>query len=222
MGRAAQRMQMLGNAATIASQRLAKGQKEVNGLEQKLRTLKKTEANIQRFNKLQQDMQAEGNKTGRAFQSMQKQANRLGESLTNAGYPINNLASGERRLREEIAQTEQALNRAKAAQEARTRQMAAQQAAQVNYQQAQSRLADAKMSAMNAVMNIRTIAAPFVDMAKTAMTFESAMSKVKAITGGTAEETAQLTARARELGATTRWTATQTADAMSLASAAAM
>ncbi len=45
-------------------------------------------------------------------------------------------------------------------------------------------------------------------------TFESGMSTVKAISGATEEEFAQLTAKAKEMGATTKFTATQSAEAM--------
>lgn len=49
----------------------------------------------------------------------------------------------------------------------------------------------------------------------TAMDFEAAMSKVKAITNSTDEDMARLTATARELGANTQYSATKAAQAMS-------
>lgn len=59
------------------------------------------------------------------------------------------------------------------------------------------------------------LAAPFVNATKTAMSFEAAISKVRAITVATDTETKQLSATARELGEKTQYTASQAADAMS-------
>lgn len=60
-----------------------------------------------------------------------------------------------------------------------------------------------------------TIAAPFVSATKTAATFEAAMSKVGAICRADDNDLAALTKKARELGETTQFTATQSAEAMS-------
>lgn len=57
--------------------------------------------------------------------------------------------------------------------------------------------------------------APLALPVNTAMDFEAAMSKVKAITNSTDEDTARLTATARELGANTQYSATEAAQAMS-------
>lgn len=48
---------------------------------------------------------------------------------------------------------------------------------------------------------------------QTGMAFESSMSSVKAISGATAEELEQLEIKAKEMGATTKYTAAETADA---------
>ena len=57
--------------------------------------------------------------------------------------------------------------------------------------------------------------APLALPVSTAMDFEAAMSKVKAITNSTDEDMARLTATARELGANTQYSATEAAQAMS-------
>ena len=57
--------------------------------------------------------------------------------------------------------------------------------------------------------------APLALPVNTAMDFEAAMSKVKAITNSTDEDMARLTATARELGASTQFSATEAAQAMS-------
>lgn len=57
--------------------------------------------------------------------------------------------------------------------------------------------------------------APLALPVSTAMDFEAAMSKVKAITNSTDEDMARLTATARELGTNTQYSATEAAAAMS-------
>ena len=57
--------------------------------------------------------------------------------------------------------------------------------------------------------------APLALPVSTAMDFEAAMSKVKAITNSTDEDTARLTQTARDLGANTQYSATEAAQAMS-------
>ena len=57
--------------------------------------------------------------------------------------------------------------------------------------------------------------APLTLPVSTAMDFEAAMSKVKAITNSTDEDTARLTQTARDLGANTQYSATEAAQAMS-------
>ena len=57
--------------------------------------------------------------------------------------------------------------------------------------------------------------APLALPVSTAMDFEAAMSKVKAITNSTDEDMTRLTQTARDLGANTQYSATQAAQAMS-------
>ena len=214
LNRAGRSLQALGNAAMTTNQQLARGQRTVDELSGKLRKLQGVQAGAQRFTSIQQSMQNAGNLSARALANQSRQLERVKGQLEAAGFSVSNFAESERKLRAEIEQTERAHKIAAEAQEARMRQMAAQQQRAAAQQAAQSRLMDAKMGAMNAVMNIRMVASPFIDMAKTAMTFQAAMSKVQAITNATAEDTQRLTDKARELGATTRWTATQSAEAM--------
>lgn len=60
-----------------------------------------------------------------------------------------------------------------------------------------------------------SIASPFVSATKTAAVFEAAMAKVGAISRANGTELELLTKKARELGETTQFTATQSAEAMS-------
>ena len=52
------------------------------------------------------------------------------------------------------------------------------------------------------------------DILDTGMAFESSMSQVEAVSGANAEEMEKLTAKAREMGATTKFSASEAADAM--------
>lgn len=67
---------------------------------------------------------------------------------------------------------------------------------------------------VSSATNISMYARPLSSVINTAMDFEAVMSKVKALTGANADELATLNAKARELGATTKFTATQTGEAM--------
>ena len=81
-----------------------------------------------------------------------------------------------------------------------------------------ARLAKAKgsLTVFNSSLGAMTsIAAPFVSATKTAATFEAAMAKVGAISRANGTELELLTKKARELGETTQYTATQSAEAMS-------
>lgn len=63
-----------------------------------------------------------------------------------------------------------------------------------------------------AIDGLKELAGSVVDVGKT---FDTSLSKVKAISGATEEETAALKAQAEELGRTTKFTAAQVADGMS-------
>lgn len=67
---------------------------------------------------------------------------------------------------------------------------------------------------MGGISNIGKVVASMRTVISTAMDFEAVMSKVKALTGANADELAKLNGKARELGATTKFTATQTGEAM--------
>lgn len=74
----------------------------------------------------------------------------------------------------------------------------------------------ANIIGLNMGMNgLRNTADPFIKATKIAANFEQAMSKVGAITKANAADMEKLSAKAKELGATTQYTATQSAEAMS-------
>ena len=81
-------------------------------------------------------------------------------------------------------------------------------------QQAQSRLSHAAGNVGKAAGVIVAGSAPLASMISTAANFEQAMSKVKAITNSSNDDMARLTSTAQQLGASTQFSATQAAEAM--------
>lgn len=61
---------------------------------------------------------------------------------------------------------------------------------------------------------LKEITEAYMECVGVAGDFEAAMSNVEALSGGTADEMSDLTAKAKELGATTKFTAQESADAM--------
>lgn len=125
---------------------------------------------------------------------------RVSQAARTAGMSIETYRGHLSRLSSELRQVE--------AQQLKVRNaMSARMAASANFASAQAAFA-------TSVGMAETAMAPFVGAIQTAMTFEGAMSKVRAITNATGEEYAKLSAKAEELGRTTRFTATQSAEAM--------
>lgn len=129
-----------------------------------------------------------------------------------------NLGAQEVRLRSEIQSTTAALNQEIAALERRNQVFN-------NFSNAQRDMANAWSNFQNSVDTAKTLMTPFKDAAQNAETFEFAMSQVKALTSmqnirdgkikQVEEDMAALTAQAERLGATTEFTSTEIAHAMS-------
>lgn len=156
------------------------------------------------------------NNAERLKQSYQQQLAALSQlkaSLSQAGFNVSNFAASESRLQSEINRVNAALER---------------QAALANAQRASAQASQEMFNAYNnfqgALQTAEQIAAPFKSAVDNAMTFEHAMSRVKALTQSqniregklstVDSEMKLLTQQARDLGATTMFTATQAAEAM--------
>lgn len=158
-------------------------------------------------------MRTDAQNLSQSFQQQLAALNRLKASLSAAGFDTSNFAASEERLRSEINRVNAALER---------------QAALQNAQRASSQASQEMFNAYNnfqgALQTASSIAAPFKSAADTAIEFEHAMSRVKALTqsqnireGRTAQvesEMKLLTQQARDLGAATMFTSTQAAQAM--------
>jgi len=171
---------------------------------------------------------------GRAFEQAKNQAaslrNKLAEqraelqqikaNMESAGYSAQHLSQSESRLRQEIQQTTRALEQANRVQA----QVDARRAALETNHKAQTDAYNAYSNFQNAIGTAQTIVSPFAGAIENAMTFEHAMSRVKALTqsglirqgdfDAVNANMQKLEAQARELGATTQFTMTQAADAM--------
>ena len=161
------------------------------------------------------------NKLKTLYQDLERQRSRLAElrsSLSSAGVNVSSLGSAESRLRSEIESTTAAIERQRQA-------MQNLSTAQANVDRASQQFSDAQNAFNTAVNAAKTIASPFVASAETAISFEAEMSRVKALTQAqniregkmdvVNREFAMLEQQARELGATTQFTAIQAAQAMS-------
>ena len=90
-----------------------------------------------------------------------------------------------------------------------------QRGALAGFMSAKSNLGTAISTFSATAMAVQAVAQPVAGMVTIAADYQSAMSKVAAITGANADEMAQLSATARQLGEQTKFTAKESADAMS-------
>lgn len=127
----------------------------------------------------------------------------MGQELEKAGVDTNNLASETQRLEREMAelrtQEEQASNEA------------------ANFGNSASEAFEAVGSALQAagiITGLKKIYDAYKECVGISMEFESTMSTVEALSGANALEMQSLTDKAKELGATTVFTANQSAEAM--------
>ncbi|WP_297569507.1 phage tail tape measure protein [uncultured Anaerovibrio sp.] len=130
--------------------------------------------------------------------------------LQQAGLSTSNYAQSYVNLRNRINETTQALKNSEGA----LQHVRAQQDANDRRNMALSNLYNAQGNFSAGINAAETIMAPFVGSVKIAAEFEAAMSKVQAITRVDGDEFVALQEKARELGRTTKFTATQSAEAM--------
>ena len=125
------------------------------------------------------------------------------QKLQEAGIDTSSLAQADARLTEQIKELQVQQDRAADSADSFGRQ-AAQGIEAVQSAIAAAGIADALGEIKDAYLECVVIAADF----------QEGMSNVKALSGATAQEMAELTAAAKELGANTKYTAQQAADAM--------
>lgn len=138
--------------------------------------------------------------------ALERQGQKLdatGQSLTEAGVDTSNLTKESERLAQQLK-------------ELKGRQdEVAESAGSFGQSAAESfdMVAEA-IAAAGIVDALQEIGTAYMECVSIAADFQEAMSNVEALSGGTAQEMAALTAQAKELGATTKFTAKESADAM--------
>ena len=194
------------------SSTMSRSSAAMNRLQERTRQLN---AEQKRLDGTWQQSAAAGRTFARTVADLQRQyrAGTLSESQYNAAVAAaaakmrNGAISAEQyrqalaSLRSESAQAAASMRRLQAAQAARIAANAKVSAAWANLTQVGTTAA--------------AFAVPIVNAVETAANFEAAMSKVQAITRASGDDMQRLTADARELGATTQFSATQAAEAMS-------
>lgn len=155
----------------------------------------------------------------------------MGQSLSDAGIDTENLSSESDRLESEVSeltQQEQEASRAAeqlgdgaemASDELDETADSAEEAGESSKdfgQQASTAITDVSAMLVSAgiVSKLHDIYDAFMECASAAGDFQEAMSNVEALSGATEQEVTELTAAAKELGATTKYTAEESATAM--------
>ena len=149
---------------------------------------------------------SQGQETSRLENSLAQQRQRLEElraSLTSAGVNLSELSAHERELEESIRRTTQELERQRNIDAVRQR-----------HSEAGANFGNAYDNLQNSISTAQTIMSPFADAVKTSMQFNKMMSEVQAVTGATGAEFDALKAKAQELGASTMFSASESAEAM--------
>ncbi len=142
-------------------------------------------------------VRAEAKRTAEAIKLKQDKLRSMAQAAGVAGTSLKQLVARENELKIAAEKTSQALAKQKAFDEKFGKARAGMNAHLPYAQQATDVVGGFGLNAI-----------------KTGMNFQATMSKVGAISGASAEDMARLTAQARQLGATTEWSASQAAEGM--------
>lgn len=157
-------------------------------------------ANLERENlKLEQRIRD----TETALERQNQKLNATGQRLTEAGVDTSNLAGESARLTERLKELH--AQQDKAAESAQSFGEKTEQAFEA---------VSGAIAAAGITNALKEIGAAYMECVTIAGDFEAEMSTVEALSGATAEDMANLTAQAKEIGAATKYTATEAAQAM--------
>ena len=140
-------------------------------------------------------------------QAQQVQLQQLRGRLGQAGISTRRMSEAQRRLKQETDQASQALSQ-------QTRRLEKMKTARANISKGMATGANMMFVGHAAGQVGRTAAGLLSSPIQTAASFEEAMSGVGAVARSTSEEMAALTSKAKELGATTRYSAVESAQGM--------
>ncbi len=151
----------------------------------------------------QEELEHNIRQTEQTLADKNKRLTELSKALTNAGVDVNSLASESQRLEQELA-------------ELRTQEEAAAREAQ-NFGNNSASAFEAAGSALVAAgiaAGLKEIYDAYKECISISMEFGGTMSTVEALSGANVKEMQELSAKAKELGASTAYTANQSAGAM--------
>ena len=186
-------------------------------------TTKKLDS-LRRQQELVQKQIAETKEAGVSTAALQRDEERLAESIRSATVRLENqqgrLGATTQRLKEAGVSTgdltgESARLTAQIEQLSKEQEQAARTAVEYGDSAANAfQTAGETLAAAGIVTGIKEIGAAYVGTVRAAGEFGSTMSNVKALSGAGASEMARLNAQAKELGATTKFTAMESGEAM--------
>ena len=195
-----QKQQQAIEATTRKLERLKEQQRLLNKQKEEMRAAGQSTTALEREEKkLEQTV----DNTNGKLQQQQQKLSQTGERLRQAGVDTNHLTSESKRLEQEMGQL-------------KNQQEQVAEGAQRSGQ-AMAEAFDAAASAMAAagiVAGLKQIYDAFAECVGIAAEFESTMSTVEALSGASGGEMEELSAKAKELGATTVFTAQEAGDAM--------
>ncbi|MBO6266893.1 MAG: phage tail tape measure protein, partial [Synergistaceae bacterium] len=187
-------------AVENTKQKLAVLQQQYDNIQKEIRETGEFSSDLE--NKLLSKQQ-QIDKTSAALASQTEKLNRMGDALQEAGHDMDNLSGESAELGKKIdalrEEQEQAANSAQ--------KFGAKSVDAIND------LSSVLVSA-GIVTMLKEIADGFAECVEVTAAFEASMSNVEALSGASASELNELNALAKELGATTKFTAKESADAM--------
>lgn len=221
MTKAQQQFTKIGNEI----QKLNKTQGDISAYTKQQNAVEKTRAKLENLQKQHDLLQKEIEQTGEATESLEREKLKLEQSidktqdalqnqeaklegtsqrLQEAGVNTENLTEESERLTNELHELEE--------QQERT----ASQSASLGEQMADAfdKLGQA-IDILGLQDKFAAIADAYKECVDTAASLEATMSNVGAISGASGDEMVELTDKAREMGATTKFTATEAGDAFS-------
>lgn len=196
-----QKQQQAIEATTRKLERLKEQQRLLNKQKEEMRAAGQSTTALEREEKkLEQTV----DNTNTKLQQQQQKLTATGDRLRQAGVDTNNLTSESKRLEQEMGQLKS------------EQEKVAQSSQEMGQSMAEAMdAAAAAMAAAGIVQGLREIYDAFAECVNVAAEFEATMSTVEALSGASGGEMEELSAKAKELGATTVFTAQEAGDAMS-------
>lgn len=219
----------------------SKAQQQLVAMQKEIQALSKTQSDISAYQKQQQSVEATRNKLAllqKQYDNIQREIKETGEyssdlqnKLLSKQQQIDRTTASLNQQTQKLQQMDSALREAgvdtSALEKESARlgtQMGELKAKQEEAAKGAQNFGTQSVEAFNAVGNaiiaagvataLKEISEAYMECVRTAGDFEYAMSNVEALSGATGDEMAELSALAKELGATTKFTAEESADAM--------